>query len=173
MRPVATVRGPTSEQPPRPAAGPSRHPGSRGRRPGSQAGLSGPRSFGTDRPGLARGGFLRGEREKLQKEMTTLRATSAPQVGVNPEQEPRRAGRPPAMSITSSCSTIGSPIINLERLMELTRADAQVRIRMSDRAPVISNKVGPVGAFSLEYELVRRCRAAWRSCSSERASDSI
>ena len=39
--------------------------------------------------------------------------------------------------------------------MELTRADAQVRIRMSDRSPVISNKVGPVGAFSLEYELVR------------------
>jgi hypothetical protein len=26
---------------------------------------------------------------------------------------------------------------------------------MSDRSPVISNRVGPVGAFSLEYELVR------------------
>ena len=26
---------------------------------------------------------------------------------------------------------------------------------MSDRSPAISSKVGPVGAFSLEYELVR------------------
>ena len=39
--------------------------------------------------------------------------------------------------------------------MELTRADAQIRVRMSDRSPAVSNKDRPVGAFSLEYELVR------------------
>ena len=45
--------------------------------------------------------------------------------------------------------------IDLERLLELTKADAQLRIRMSDQMPAISNKVGPVGSFSLEYELVK------------------
>ena len=45
--------------------------------------------------------------------------------------------------------------INLVRLLDLTKADAQVRIRMADRLPAISGKVGPVGAFSLEYELLR------------------
>ena len=45
--------------------------------------------------------------------------------------------------------------INLERLLALTKADAQVRIRMSDRMPSISGKVGPVERFSLEYELLR------------------
>ena len=45
--------------------------------------------------------------------------------------------------------------IDLERLLEMTKADAQLRIRMSDQLPAISNKVGPVGSFSLEYELVK------------------
>ena len=45
--------------------------------------------------------------------------------------------------------------IDLERLLEMTKADAQLRIRMSDQMPAISNKVGPVGSFSLEYELVK------------------
>jgi hypothetical protein len=44
--------------------------------------------------------------------------------------------------------------IDLDKLMNLTKADAQVRIRMSDRFGSISSKVGPVGAFSLAYELV-------------------
>jgi hypothetical protein len=45
--------------------------------------------------------------------------------------------------------------IDLERLLEMTKADAQLRIRMSDQLPAISNKIGPVGSFSLEYELVK------------------
>ena len=39
--------------------------------------------------------------------------------------------------------------------MQLTREDAEVRLRMTDRVPVIGNMVGPVGGFALEYELVR------------------
>jgi hypothetical protein len=37
----------------------------------------------------------------------------------------------------------------------MTKADAQLRMRMSDQVRSISNKVGPAGSFSLEYELVR------------------
>ena len=45
--------------------------------------------------------------------------------------------------------------INLDRLLDLARADAQVRIRMSDRTGLINSQVGPVGSFSLSYVLGR------------------
>ena len=45
--------------------------------------------------------------------------------------------------------------INLDRLLELAKSDAQVRIRMSDRSGVITSQVGPVGSFSLGYALGR------------------
>jgi hypothetical protein len=100
----------------------------------------------------ARGGFLRGERDKLTQEVATLR--SAP--------------RPKSVSILSK-SPVARPVaddeyhfelrknritsIDLDKLMKLTKADAQMRVRMSDRVGIVSNKVGPVGAFSLAYEL--------------------
>jgi hypothetical protein len=101
---------------------------------------------------VSRGGFMRGERDKLATEVATLR--SAP--------------RPKSVSILSK-SPVARPVaedeyhfelrhdritfINLEKLMQLTKADAQMRVRMSDRLGVLSSKVGPVGAFSLAYEL--------------------
>ena len=101
---------------------------------------------------VARGGFVRGERDKLAREVATLR--SAP--------------RPKSVSILSK-SPVARPVaddeyhfelrhdritfINLDKLMQLTKADAQMRVRMSDRIGVVSSKVGPVGAFSLAYEL--------------------
>ena len=44
--------------------------------------------------------------------------------------------------------------IDLNQLMVKTKADAQLRIRMADRYGAIGSKVGPVGAFSLAYELI-------------------
>jgi hypothetical protein len=101
---------------------------------------------------VARGGFIRGERDRLAQEVTTLR--SAP--------------RPKSVSILSK-SPVARPVaddeyhfelrhnritfIDLDKLMKLTKADAQMRVRMSDRLGIVSNKVGPVGAFSLAYEL--------------------
>ena len=101
---------------------------------------------------VARGGFVRGEREKLAKEVATLR--SAP--------------RPKSVSILSK-SPVARPVvddeyhfelrhgritfIDLDKLMNLTKDDARMRVQMSDRVGTISNKVGPVGAFSLAYEI--------------------
>ncbi len=101
---------------------------------------------------VSRGGFVRGERDKLAKEVATLR--SAP--------------RPKSVSILSK-SPVARPVaedeyhfelrhdritfINLDKLMQLTKADAQMRVRMSDRLGILSSKVGPVGDFSLAYEL--------------------
>jgi hypothetical protein len=45
--------------------------------------------------------------------------------------------------------------VNLDRLLELAKADAQVRIRMADRTGMITSQVGPIGAFSLTYVLGR------------------
>jgi hypothetical protein len=101
---------------------------------------------------VARGGFVRGERDKLAKEVTTLRSVP----------------RPKSVSILSK-SPVARPVaedeyhfelrheritfIDLDRLMKRTKEDAQMRVRMSDRISVVSSKVGPVGAFSLAYEL--------------------
>ncbi len=100
----------------------------------------------------ARGGFVRGERDKLAKEVATLR--SAP--------------RPKSVTILSK-SPVARPVaddeyhfelrrgrityIDLDKLMNLTKDDARMRVQMSDRVGTISNKVGPVGAFSLAYEI--------------------
>lgn len=101
----------------------------------------------------SRGGFVRGERDKLAKDIATLRA----------------APRPKMVSILSR-SPVARPVsdneyhfelrreritfIDLDKLLQLTRSDARMRVQLSDRAGPISNKVGPVGAFSLAYELV-------------------
>ncbi len=102
----------------------------------------------------SRGGFVRGEREKIEKEMSTLRQLPRPKSASILSKSPVAR---PAVSDEYHFELQRNRIsyINLERLLQLTKADAQVRIRMSDRLPMISNKVGPVGAFSLEYELVR------------------
>ena len=122
-----------------------------------EAGVPGPRPFEPDRAGIARGGFIRGERDKLAKEVATLR--SAP--------------RPKTISILSK-SPVARPVaddeyhfelrrnritfIDLDKLMQLTKADAQMRVRMSDRAGVVSSKVGPVAPSRWRTSWARRCR---------------
>ena len=101
-----------------------------------------------------RGGFLRGEREKIEKEVSTLRQLPRPKLASILSKSPvaRPAG---GDEYHFELQRNRITFINLERLLQLTREDAQVRLRMTDRVPVITNKVGPVGAFSIEYELVR------------------
>ena len=115
-----------------------------------------PSRSATPRPGLRRWSLAedscRGEHDKLAQEVATLRI----------------APRPKSVSILSK-SPVARPVaddeyhfelrhdritfINLDKLMHLTKADAQMHVRMSDRVGVVSSKVGPVGAFSLAYEL--------------------
>jgi hypothetical protein len=100
----------------------------------------------------ARGGFLQGERDKLAKEVTTLRNLPRPKAVSILSKSP--VARPAASNEAHfELKRNRISYIDLERLLEMTKADAQIRIRMSDRLPAISNKVGPVGSFSLEYEL--------------------
>ena len=102
----------------------------------------------------SRGGFLKGERDKIEKEVTTLRQLPRPKSTSILSKSP--VARPAAGSESHfELRRNRVSYIDLERLLEMTKADAQLRIRMSDQLAAISNKVGPAGSFSLEYELVR------------------
>ena len=106
------------------------------------------------RQAASRGGFIRGERDKLEKEVSTLRQLPRPKSASILSKSPVAR---PAASTESHFELRRNRVsyIDLERLLEMTKADAQLRIRMSDQLPAISNKIGPVGSFSLEYELVK------------------
>jgi hypothetical protein len=102
----------------------------------------------------SRGGFLKGERDKLEKEVSTLRQLPRPKSTSILSKSP--VARPTAGSESHfELRRNRVSFIDLERLLEMTKADAQLRIRMSDQLAAISNKVGPAGSFSIEYELVR------------------
>ena len=101
----------------------------------------------------ARGGFLRGEREKLATEVATLRNRPRPKSNSILSKNP--VARPAAdEEFHFELRRNRISYINLSQLMEKTKADAQLRIRMADRFGSVGSKVGPVGAFSLAYELV-------------------
>jgi hypothetical protein len=101
----------------------------------------------------ARGGFLRGERDRLATELATLRSRPRPKSTSILSKSP--VARPAASEeFHFELRQDRISFIDLNRLMDLTRADAQLRIRMADRFGGVSSQVGPVGAFSLAYELV-------------------
>jgi hypothetical protein len=101
----------------------------------------------------SRGGFIRGEREKLATEVATLRNTALPKSKSILSKNP--VARPAAdEEFHFELRRNRISFIDLHQLLEKTKADAQLRIRMADRFGSIASKVGPVGAFSLAYELV-------------------
>jgi hypothetical protein len=101
-----------------------------------------------------RGGFVKGERDKLAKELSTLRNLPRPKTVSILSKSP--VARPAfADEFHFELRRNRVTYINLTRLLDLTKADAQVRIRMADRTGVISARVGPAGSFSMEYELAR------------------
>jgi hypothetical protein len=102
----------------------------------------------------ARGGFLRAERDKLKTEVAALRTLPRPKATSILSKAPVAR---PASSDEFHFELRRNRVcfINLDRLLELAKADAQVRIRMSDRMGLITSQVGPVGAFSLGYVLGR------------------
>ena len=102
----------------------------------------------------SQGGFLKAERDRLKDEVAALRAAPRPKAKVLADTTP--VARPPGgdeyhFELRRNRITY----IDLERLLELVKADAQVRIRGDDGSRVIESKVGPVGAFSLEYAMAR------------------
>jgi len=102
----------------------------------------------------SRGGFVKRERDKLAQEILALRKMPRPKAKSILTKSP--VARPAAGNEVHFELRHGRiTYIDLDRLVELTKADAQVRLRMADRVPIISGRVGPVGAFAMSYELGR------------------
>jgi hypothetical protein len=102
----------------------------------------------------ARGAFIKADVEKLGTELAKLRTVPRPKATSILTKSPVAR---PSMSDEFHFELRRNRVsfIDLERLMELAKADAQVRIRMTDRSGMISSQVGPVGSFSLGYVLGR------------------
>jgi hypothetical protein len=102
----------------------------------------------------ARGGFLRADIDKLKTEIAALRTMPRPKASSILTKSP--VARPASSDeFHFELRRNRVSFIDLDHLLELAKADAQVRIRMSDRTGLINSQVGPVGAFSLSYLLGR------------------
>jgi hypothetical protein len=102
----------------------------------------------------ARGGFLRADLDKLKAEIAALRTVPRPKATSILTKSP--VARPTALDeFHFELHRDRVSFVNLDRLLDLAKADAQVRIRMSDRTGLINSQVGPVGSFSLSYILGR------------------
>ncbi len=102
----------------------------------------------------ARGGFLRADLDKLKAELAALRTVPRPKATSILTKSP--VARPTASDeFHFELHRNRVSFVNLDGLLELAKADAQVRIRMSDRTGLINSQVGPVGSFSLSYILGR------------------
>ncbi|AMV38737.1 hypothetical protein [Planctomyces sp. SH-PL62] len=102
----------------------------------------------------ARGGFLKAERDKLTAEVAQLRSLPLPKatsiLSKNPVSQPAKADE-----FHFELRHDRVAFIDLDRLLELAKSDAQVKLRMADRTGVLTSQVGPVGWFSLSYVLGR------------------
>ncbi len=103
----------------------------------------------------SRGGFLKAERDKLEGEVAAIASAPRPKpnsiISKSPVARPTR-GKEYHFEIRRDRVTT----IDLERMLELIKLDAKVKMRLSSgRNGVIASKIGPVGAFSLNYELQR------------------
>jgi hypothetical protein len=101
-----------------------------------------------------RGGFLKAERDRLKDEIAAIQKTPRPKAKLLVDRNPvAKAADGDEFHFELRRNRI--TFINLDQLMALIKADAQLRIRLSDSARVVESRVGPVDAFSMEYVLAR------------------
>jgi hypothetical protein len=100
------------------------------------------------------GGFLKAERDRLKEEVAALRHAPRPKakslVDRNPVAKPS-GGDEYHFEIRHNRVTF----IDLERLLNLVKSDAQLRVRLAENSRSIESHVGPVGSFSMDYVLRR------------------
>ncbi len=101
-----------------------------------------------------KGGFLRGERDKLKAELAAL------------ERVPQPKSKPLLAKNAVSKPTDGAEYhfevrrnrvsyLDLDRLVDMVKTDARLRLRAGGNRGRLSSMVGPVGSFSLSYVMGR------------------
>ncbi len=102
----------------------------------------------------AKGGFLKGERDKLKNELAAL------------ERVPQSKSKPLMAKSAVAKPTDGTEyhfevrrdrvsFIDLDRLVDMVKTDARIRLRAGGQRGRLTATVGPVGAFALRYVLGR------------------
>ena len=136
----------------------------RGRRPAARAyaRVPRPRPEHPDRQAAARGGFLRAERDKLKGEVAALATVPRPKAKVLSNKNP--VARPSdGDEYHFEVRRNRVSFIDLDRLLALVKADAMLRIRLSESARAVDSRVGPVGAFLARiHDGAGRCPARAR-----------
>ncbi|CAN5886995.1 hypothetical protein BH23PLA1_BH23PLA1_26560 [soil metagenome] len=97
---------------------------------------------------------IRHEHDRLRRELAELEARPRPRQALNTRQSPvaRAVG---GQEFHFEVRGDRVAFLDMDRLVKLVEADARLRIRMMVEAPgrPISSTVGPVGAFSMRYEI--------------------
>lgn len=106
------------------------------------------------RSARARGEVLKVERDRLQGELMALNEAPRPRRKVLIDKSPVAR---PTEGEEFHFEVLGDRIafIDLERLLDRVKTDARSQIRMSNGTRPIQGTVGPVGAFSIQYEVSR------------------
>ncbi|GAC1448232.1 MAG: hypothetical protein NVSMB9_31180 [Isosphaeraceae bacterium] len=101
---------------------------------------------------IARGRFLRAEKDQLAAEIRQLATLPRPRTKILSNKNPvARPSEGDEFHFEVRRDRVS--FIDLERLLALVKADAHLRIRLSDGARAVDSQVGPAGAFSLRYLL--------------------
>ncbi len=103
---------------------------------------------------ITRGGFLRGERDKLKTELAALERVPQPKAKA---LMAKSAVAKPTDGTEYHFEVRGNRVafVDLDRLVEMVKTDARIRLRSGGQRGRLAATVGPVGSFSLRYELGR------------------
>ncbi|MBX6312115.1 MAG: hypothetical protein IRY99_04230, partial [Isosphaeraceae bacterium] len=103
----------------------------------------------------ARGQRLKVERDRLARDLAVLQGTPKPRAKPLVDKSP--VARPPdGEEFHFELRRGRVTFIDLERLLDRVRTDARLQVRLHNHRPgPIISTVGPIGAFSLQYELGR------------------
>ncbi len=101
-----------------------------------------------------KGGFLKGERDRLKKELLAIERVPAPKaralMAKNAVAKPTDGAEYHFEVRRNRVS-----FLDLDRLVEMVKTDARLRLRAGGNRGRLSATVGPVGSFSLHYEMGR------------------
>lgn len=102
----------------------------------------------------SKGGFLKGERDRLKNELAALERVPVPKARA---LMAKTAVAKPTDGTEYHFEVRGNRVsfVDLERLVEMVKSDARMRLRSSGPKGRIGGTVGPVGPFSLRYAMGR------------------
>jgi hypothetical protein len=99
-----------------------------------------------------RGGFLKAERDQIRNELDTLANIPRPKgktlIAKNPVSLPVDS-----TEVHFELRRDRIAHLDLDRLIDLVKADAKLRLRLHGSPRPINSVVGPVGAFALRYQM--------------------